>query len=126
MFILAKAEAKKGFLFVHPDHLILVSLRVRYHPKLLRIDRPRLGDSRGAITEGGPVQTSAPRRGNKFHREILPGLQVITKWVSSPGTGTDFFPVSILLALQLDDTRTYDASAKGNSMQLAHLLHVPQ
>ena len=35
MLILAKAEAKKGFLFVLPDHLILVSLRIGYHLKLL-------------------------------------------------------------------------------------------
>ena len=25
-----------------------------------------------------------------------------------------------------DDARTYDARAKDNSMQLAHLLHIPQ
>ena len=108
--------------------MILVSLGPGYHLKLLRIDRLRLDlmEKVDAITKRDTVQTSVPRGGNKFHREILPGLQVITKWVSSPGTGTDFFPVSILLALQLDDTRTYDASAKGNSMQLAHLLHVPQ
>ena len=30
------------------------------------------------------------------------------------------------LVILLDDTRTYDARAKDNSMQLAHLLHVPQ
>ena len=30
------------------------------------------------------------------------------------------------MVILLDDTRTYDASAKDNSMQLAHLLHVPQ
>jgi hypothetical protein len=35
MLILAKAEAKEVFLFVHSDYLILLSLRVGYHLKLL-------------------------------------------------------------------------------------------
>jgi Na+-transporting methylmalonyl-CoA/oxaloacetate decarboxylase gamma subunit len=30
------------------------------------------------------------------------------------------------MVIFFDDARTYDARAKDNSMQLAHLLHIPQ
>ena len=86
--------------------MILVSLGPGYHLKLLRIDRLRLDlmEKVDAITKRDTVQTSVPRGGNKFHREILPGLQLIIMCGYSPmKTGIGIGPVSILLALQLDD-----------------------
>src|SRR6266513_1713513 len=85
--------------------MILVSLRIGYHLKLLRVDRQRVGFyMRRAVTERGTIQTSAPSGGNNFHREILPRFQLVDQCENLPQAGSHLFPVSIFLTLQLNDT----------------------